>query len=177
MALKIAGVDPSLRNFGIVRAEYEDDTIKIINMELVKTNKKSSGGGDYIRRASKLFQAFSEAVDWADIVMAEIPNGSRSSNAAWALGIVVGVLASCDKPIVEIRSKDVKLVATGEGNASKQEVIDWAYDKYPEADWLWYRGRMIHANEHLADAIAVIHAGIKKKEFKRLLKDKNNGQC
>jgi|GEM_PF-3058055 len=82
-------------------------------------------------------------------------------------GICLGVLASCPLPIIEVSPLEAKL-ATGHGKtATKADMIAWATGLYPSAPWLMSRGRMVakNKNEHLADATAIVHAGIATAAF------------
>ena len=51
-------------------------------------------------------------------------------------------------------------------------MINWAFDKHPDVNWITKKRkgslRLTNANEHLADAIAVIYAGIQSDQFKQL---------
>lgn len=171
--MKITGIDPSLANFGIAQVVYEEEGVFVTNLRVVRSKKKGKGGHDYMRRARKINEEFSNAIEGSQVVIAEIPNGSQSSSAAWSLGIVLGILSSCPIPLIEVSNFDVKRIATGKKSASKEEVMEWALDLYPDAPWLKYRGRLTRANEHLADALAVIHAGINTKEFHELQRSLN----
>jgi hypothetical protein len=68
---------------------------------------------------------------------------------------------------------EVKLAATGNKNASKQEMIDWAVEAHPEASWLRHKRKgvmeLTAANEHLADALAAIYAGVLTDQFKQAM--------
>ena len=82
-------------------------------------------------------------------------------------GICVGILANSALPLIQVDPSEVKLATVGNRTASKADMIAWAVGLYPDADWLQDRsGSLIAANEHLADAVASIHAGMKTSEFR-----------
>jgi len=88
-------------------------------------------------------------------------------------GVCIGILASMKKPLIQVTPNEVKLAAVGKKTATKEQMIEWAINKYPTAPWLTrkFKGQITHvkSNEHLADATAAIHAGVKTDEFKRML--------
>ena len=74
-------------------------------------------------------------------------------------GVSIGIIASTTPQPIEVTPQQVKLQSCGILTATKGEMIEWATDKYPDAPWQYYAGNIKASNEHLADAIAVIHAG------------------
>ena len=64
------------------------------------------------------------------------------------------------------------LAATGSKTASKDDMITWAVSQYSDANWLTTKrgGHDIvtKKNEHLADAVAAVHAGMKTDLFQQL---------
>jgi hypothetical protein len=88
-------------------------------------------------------------------------------------GICVGVLGSLraiGMPLFELQEREVKLV-TGKRTATKAEMIDWAHARYPDAAWPRHQGALSAARcEHIADAVATVHAGVMHPEFHRLVR-------
>ena len=92
-------------------------------------------------------------------------------------GICVGVLGALRAqgiPFFEVTPIEVKLAACGIKTASKSQMIDWAVKNYPKAPWPTYKenGSSLISSakaEHMADAIAAIHAGISTLAFKQML--------
>jgi Holliday junction resolvasome RuvABC endonuclease subunit len=176
--ISVLGCDPAFANFGIVYAEVDIENldIQVQRMHLVQTtktkNKQIRKSSDDIKRARELHKAFNDATDSKAIVFSEIPSGTQSATASWGLGIAVGVLASCPIPIVQLTPNEVKIRTAGK-NASKREMIDWAVAQHPDAGWLTrkYKGEieLLNSNEHLADAIAVIHCGIESDQFLQMV--------
>ena len=178
MKMKIVGVDPSLRNFGIVEAVLDTDTMEfaITNMNLVesednakkaKTVRKNS---DDLRRASLLHTGFQDACKDAAFAFIEVPVGSQSARAMASYGICIGVLASCPIPMIQLTPTEVKLAMTNEKTATKGEMIDAAVKAHPYAKWMTRKSKgelvLLNDNEHLADAVGAITAGLKTNEFR-----------
>lgn len=177
--IRILGIDPALNNVGLVLSEVDVNnmTVNITDMFLLKTENQSGKvvrkNSDDLRRANEIFEAVEDHCSRADIVMAEIPVGTQSARGAMSNGICVGVLASIKKPLIQVTPSEAKLVATGRKTATKAEMIEWATRMYPLAGWLQYKrgGKLLYtdSNEHLADAVAIIHAGIKTQQFRAAL--------
>jgi Holliday junction resolvasome RuvABC endonuclease subunit len=179
--MKIVSVDPSLRNFGIVVADLDIDTMKfkIADMRLVesednakkaKTVRKNS---DDLRRAKLLHDGFVEACKGANMAFVEVPVGSQSARAMASYGICIGVLAACPIPMIQLTPTEVKLAMTGEKTATKDEMIQAAVKAHPYARWMTRKVRgeltLLSSNEHLADAVGAIAAGIQTNEFKGMV--------
>lgn len=178
-AIKVVGFDPSLNNFGLAQATLALDDLSIRVDRLILPQTESEGGkqvrknSDDLRRATVLHAAMVEACEGASFAIAEVPVGSQSARAMASYGICVGVLAGCPIPLIQVSPSEVKLVATGYKNATKDEMIEWAMSKYPYANWIMRKSNGVMkptaANEHLADAVAAIEAGIKTQQFKQAI--------
>lgn len=163
----VGGLDPSLSNFGMSKGYLHDGHIVIEDIKLVTTKEdktiKYKNERDLLR-AVKLLEAIKTFFIDVDTIYTEIPVGSQSARAMASYGICIGVLASLGKKIVRVSAKDVKLIATGNPEASKEDIIAWANNVYPNLPWLTRRLKdnsvLTKANEHVADSIAAIHAGI-----------------
>ena len=112
----------------------------------------------------------------ARMVFVEVPIGSQSARAMASYGICVGVLGALavDQAFIEVTPTEVKLASVGSKTASKQEMIDWAVNNHPDANWPLYRKagelQMVKSSaEHMADAIASIYAGVQTTQFMQLL--------
>lgn len=177
MKMKIVGVDPALRNFGIVRAEFDISSLEldIKSMELVKSesDKKTAKvvrkNSDDLNRAKLLHEGFQRACEGASIAFIEVPVGSQSARAMASYGICIGILASCPISMIQVTPTEVKLAGTKIKTATKDEMIEAAVAAYPLAPWLQHRGKLTNDNEHLADALFAIKAGMATDEFKGIL--------
>jgi len=177
MKIKVLGIDAAFSNVGLALASIDitdpaHPVIEITDLKLIHTEgakkrpKGVSKSADDMRRAREALKGIQDAIrDWApDHVIAEVPFGSQSARSAWTLGIALGILASIPN-LIEVNPRQVKAV-TGEPHADKDWMIDWAINKYPNAPWAMrkLKGEMVQiasTNEHLADATAAIHAGLK----------------
>jgi hypothetical protein len=176
--IHVVGLDVAFANFGMARAKINTDVdqnlyVGVTDLKLLSTTgmdkkvvRKSS---DDLRRAREILIPFQTFCMPATIAFAEVPHGSQSSRASWSLGISVGILAACPVPVIQVSALEVKKATVGKKNATKDEMIEWAVNAHPDAPWLRNKGKLVLANEHLADAVATIHAGMNTDEFKRLV--------
>lgn len=176
--IKVAGLDPSLCNFGMVRGDLDLITgnFTITDMSLQSTEsdnknkKRVRKNSDDLNRARLLYKGMTEFITGCGMVFVEIPVGSQTARAMCSYGICIGVIASINTALIQVTPNEVKLAATSNKTASKADMINWAVGRYPDAGWIKRKskGQMVIAskNEHLADAIAAIHAGVKTDEFR-----------
>lgn len=178
--MKVAGLDISLNNLGICKVIIKDRKLTVDELLLVKpdksdaeTKKKVRKNSDDLRRARWLREGMIEAIADCHIVCVEMPVGSQSARAMASYGICTGVIAGIDKPLIEVTPYDVKLAATGIKTASKEEMIEWAVAKHPEGKWKYKTVKGVKSltndNEHMADALAAIYAGLKTAELKAVM--------
>ncbi|MCA1379490.1 hypothetical protein I6F34_01475 [Bradyrhizobium sp. BRP05] len=187
----VAGLDPAFANFGIARMWLDLDTLALtldrfrtISTEKLAGKKKQiRQNSDDLRRARELFAGMHEELADCRFCFAEIPSGAQHARSSYGFGVAVGVLASCKIPMFEVMPLETKLGSVGSKTADKPDVIAWAAERYPEAPWQRYeadtrnkKGAIVNTagglhvqNEHVADAIAIVHAGIRLPEFKQSL--------
>jgi len=179
--IKVLGIDASLNNFGLVRANV-DVAIKKVDIDEIKlicppkadksTRKQVRKNSDDLRRARWLQDNLVKMCEGYDIAIVEMPVGSQSARAMASYGIVLGVLSSCPLPLIEVTPLEVKLAGAGKKTASKADMIEWATTKHPEAEWLTRKlhGKSVvtNNNEHIADALAAIYAGMGTDQFKMM---------
>lgn len=175
----IAGLDPSLSNFGMVKGslDIEDGSFELFNTmviaktEPIKGKKVVRKNSEDLHRARTLFNTMTEFLKDVDMVCVEIPVGSQSARAMASYGICIGVIASIKCSMIQVTPAEVKIAATGNKTASKADMIKWATESFPQAHWLTRKvnGELTYtnANEHLADALAAIHAGVVTDEFEQ----------
>lgn len=180
MKYQVIGIDPAFANMGLVSASIDlskpEAPLTIKRMELIRTEaqggKQVRKSSEDLRRAVELhrgLQAFIEGAGTVHAVFAEVPSGAQDAKAARALGIATGVLASVPIPIIEVAPIEVKRLFSTKGPVSKQQVIDWAVKQWPGASWLTHNGKRTLNNEHLADALATIVAGMKTPAFQQMV--------
>lgn len=179
--LRVVGLDPSLRNWGIAIGHLTQDDLRIHQVQTIcpvlPTGKQVRQNSSDLESAMQLFAAASMATRNADAVFVEVPVGSQSARAMASYGICVGVLGALrasNIPFFEVTPTEVKLVATGKKTATKLEMIQWALELQPEAGWPMYtqHGKQIVSEakaEHMADAIGAIYAGIRLSAFKQMM--------
>jgi Holliday junction resolvasome RuvABC endonuclease subunit len=181
--VKIVGMDPSLSNFGIAQATLDLDTMKftVDKLTLVctenekdkKIKKAVRKNSEDLERAKILHAGLLAACEGHWLAVAEVPVGSQSSRAMASYGVCIGVLAACPMPLIQVTPTEVKMAGFGNKTATKQEMIEWAMAKYPDANWIMRKsgGVMVptNANEHLADAVAALEAGIRTDQFKQIV--------
>lgn len=181
--IRVVGMDPSLRNWGLAIGTYYLPTgrIHIEELDLINpvlpTGKQVRQNSLDLHSADQLYRKAYQAAQGAQAVFVEVPVGSQSSRAMASYGICVGVLGAIRVgrvPLYEVTPTEVKLAGPGSKTATKQQMIDWATKAHPEAHWPTYRRKGVDAiseaqAEHMADAVAAIHAGIATQQFQQQL--------
>jgi Holliday junction resolvasome RuvABC endonuclease subunit len=181
--IKVVGQDPSLRNWGVAVGTYDldskklkIDSVHITNPELSKGKQVRQNSLD-IESAVQLYKGATALTKGAHAVFIEVPVGSQSARAMASYGICCGVLGAMGAqgiPFFELNPTEVKLAGPGNKTASKQDMIKWAMKAHPEANWPMYKSNGVMTvseakAEHMADAVAAIHAGLASKAFQQLL--------
>lgn len=160
--LRVLGCDLALNNAGACLAEFQPNNkihIKDIKLLASKASKSKKIYND-AKRANDIARFLYEMSEGVDLVISEIPYGSKSYRAAWSLGIVTGIVSSIRKPILFVTPYDVKNVV--KKGAEKTDMIAWAIQKYPNLPWTYWHGKPKSENSHTADSIAVVYAGYNK---------------
>ena len=178
--IKVVGHDPSMNNWGIAEGTFnlQDSTLVINCLTVINpvlpTGKQTRQNSKDVAAATQLYYGARKALEDASWSFVEVPHGSQSSRSMASYGMCAGVLGSLraeDFPMYQLSESEVKLAALGKKSSTKQEMIDWAVAKHPEAPWPTYtrNGTQLIAAakaEHMADAVAAIHAGIQGDLFK-----------
>lgn len=182
--LQVVGFDPSLNNWGIAKGVMtpgigKNSRIEITSLEVVcpilPTGKQVRQNSSDLEAAKQLTERALAAVQGAQAIFVEVPVGSQSARAMASYGICVGILGALRAtgiPFYEVTPTEVKLAGPGKKTATKQEMIKWATTQYPSAPWPTYRqkGEILISEakaEHMADAIAAIHAGAATNAFQQ----------
>jgi Holliday junction resolvasome RuvABC endonuclease subunit len=176
------GLDGSLQNFGIAVGTMEaNELVSIQELILSKTGKSKD---KKIKRADDDMSRFKDHIEVVEhlikehkpnYIFAEIPSGAQDARAAFAFGGVTAILAglSLHNELVTVTPAEVKLAATGWKHADKEDVIAAIHGRFPDAPWITSKLKnamciekdgkyLTNANEHLADAVGTILAGMKK---------------
>lgn len=167
--ITILGQDPAFSNYGlalvdvdILTKELHPRWIHLIETKKT-TNKQVRASSDKLIRARQIaLEVRSHECD-CNMIAAEIPSGAQSASAANALGIALGIVAGHSKPLIEVSAAEAKRAATGYADASKGDMVAWAYEQWPNLDWVKGRskdmpGGLANKNEHMADALAIVKA-------------------
>jgi Holliday junction resolvasome RuvABC endonuclease subunit len=181
--LKVIGIDPSLRNWGLAIATLNLGTKKLTLDKLSVINPVLPSGKRVRQNSLDLesaFQLYKEtiiATKGANAVFIEVPVGSQSARAMASYGICVGVLGALRAtgiPFFEVTPTEVKLAGPGMKTATKKQMISWALHQHPEGNWPTYtqHNKILVSEakaEHMADAVASIYAGMASNSFQQLL--------
>ena len=171
-------MDPSMNHWGMCKGylDLADGTLDVVSFKLIEpevtTAKVVRKNSKDIDRSTYLYKEVREYIQGSDLLFAEVPVGSQSSRAQTGYGICVAILGSLianTYSIIQVDPSSNKIALVGKKTASKSEMIKAAIDFYPNAPWLRSGTRIINKNEHLADAIGAIHAGVQTPEFNNYL--------
>ena len=175
--LKVAGLDPSLNNFGMVKGTLDlvSGSLELEELLLLETRPNNKDkkvvrkNSDDLIRTRLLMKGLTQFLDDVDLAFVEIPVGSQSARAMASYGMCLGVLGIITIPLIQVTAIEIKKTATGNKTASKQDMINWAQEAYPLAAWLTKKQHGLTTytakNEHLADALGAIYAGVLTDEF------------
>ena len=183
MLLKVVGMDPSLRNWGVACGLLDTDTLALtiktvdVIQPVLPKGKQVRQNSEDLESALQLATGAWNFAQQAQAIFVEVPVGSQSARAMASYGICVGVLGSLRArgiPFFEVTPTEVKMATVGKKTASKLEMIEWATTRHPGATWPYYQnhGKQLLSEakaEHMADAIAAIVAGIQTNPFKQAL--------
>ena len=179
MKIPVCGMDPSLRNWGIAEAilDLETGFLDTPVLTLIETKDPT---GKQVRQNSKDLSLAKQICDVAipiarksKVIFVEVPVGSQSARAMTSYGICVGVLGSIQAlgiPIIEVTATEVKKTFTGDPVATKALMVQQALLEYPLANFPTQRGKVVAKAEHVADAIAAIHAGVQTPAFLNIMR-------
>jgi len=165
--MKVLSIDPSLRNTCLVYSEVEDSGIRIIDSITIETEKSKQkqvrASSDLIQRCDVLHRGVQEYIEkWnPEIIFVETPSGSQSASGMKNYGVSCYLIATLRPRAIEVTPTEVKKATVGTKTASKHEMITWAFEKHPEAPWKLRNDFPLAKQEHMADAIAIIYAGMK----------------
>ncbi len=168
----VVGVDPAMRNVGLAKATLNIDTLafEVTDLKLIETEKTKVKtirvNSDDLVRARLLHDGLHAFMEGVDMVFTEMPIGSQSASGMKSYAMAIMMLASIQQPLIQVMPEEIKQIATGNKNATKSDMIEWAHGRYPAAPWLTSRnGSLIAKNEHLADAVGAINAGVQHADF------------
>lgn len=179
MKIKVLGMDPSLRNWGLALGflDLATGVLSDLRLELIQPKEETS---KQVRKNSKdleiarlLAEGLSEFLSEVNAVFVEVPVGSQSARAMASYGICVGILGAIQATgvtLIEVSPSEVKMALANSKTATKEMMIQRAMALYPDANFPRHRGQVTSKAEHVADAIGAIHAGVKTPLFKQFMK-------
>lgn len=181
----LLGLDPGLAETGFAIASVEGRSPKIdavLAIGLISAERDDADmpvSDDRFRRSGWLNTRLQWVVDefGVDAVMCE-QAFFKTRYPNYASGLVMGAIAALNLPTTLVWPQRSKKAATGNGRASKRDMIAWAMKQtrpdripwptsvVPNGLRLKFEGRQVAAYaEHLADALAAIQAGIEEEEW------------
>lgn len=179
--IKVLGQDPSMNNWGLVAAEINIETydIKVVDMLVLAKPKQEKARKKQVRqnsqdleRAKAVHEGLHSFIKQytPHMTMVEVPHGSQSASAMKGYGLCLGVLGSMPMPMIQLQESECKINAVGARSATKKQMIEWAMSEHPSAPWKLRKskGELVSVdgyNEHVADAIGALHAGILTDQF------------
>ena len=182
MKIPVLGLDPSLRNWGLAEGmlDLESGYLSDLNLTIVETEvddrKQVRQNSKDLIATEQLAAAIFPIARKAKLVFVEVPVGSQSAAAMKSYGVCVGILGTMKAQgiqLIEVSPMEVKENFTGKKHATKEQMIQKALEWYPEANFPRERGKatgkVIAKAEHVADAIAAIHAGVRTPVFSNLI--------
>ncbi len=179
MIIPVSGHDPSLTHWGTAEGNLCLDTgiLTDVTVSMAVTakgkNKQVRTNSDDLKRAEELARHVYDVGMRTEVSFVEFPVGSQSASAMKSYGAAIGIggyMRTSGILVIEVQAKASKKALTGNPNASKADMIAAAMELYPDAGWKYHHGKLTNDNEHMADAIAAIYAGVNTPEFQDLMK-------
>lgn len=164
--MKVVGIDPSYRNWGMCKGEYSKgqlhiDTFELVQIKNIPQVKRQNEKDFYV--FSQLYKHAKAFTEDADIIIAEIPTGSQSSRAMVSYAGCIAVLAALQaegRHLIGVTPNQVKKVLNNP-YATKEEIITWVLGQHPYVQLPTHHNRIATTKaEHLCDSIVAIHAAI-----------------
>jgi Holliday junction resolvasome RuvABC endonuclease subunit len=179
MLIQVLGMDPSLNNWGLAEATLclNSGVLSTPYLSLIQpmelAGKQVRVNSNDLHRAQQLSEPVIAAAQKAKAIFVEVPVGSQSARAMASYGICVGILGAIRAlgiPIIEVTAKETKKLFTGDANATKRQMIQKAHELYPHSNFPWHQGKIPDKAEHMADAIAAIHSGVRTPMFQNMMR-------
>jgi Holliday junction resolvasome RuvABC endonuclease subunit len=162
----ILGIDGSLTATGLSLIQTDTSVAPhivwecCVRTEPAKRQQRIYAADDDGRRIDEIASAIDGAVRRASWVAIEAPAGAQSAVAAKALGLVYGcsraIAVVHRRPVLVVQAGEAKRLATGDRDASKARMVEWAEG---------WGGRIVAttkpAREAIADARALVYAATK----------------
>lgn len=179
--IKVAGIDPSLRNTGLALGHFDLDTSQwaVEKVDIVQTERLA---GKVVRQNSDDYRCARELITGINkilaehgttFIFAELPTGAQSARAMFSFGLTTAIMAGLTPPLIQVQPREVQIAVLGKAGKDKDRIIEWAVAKFPNAGWRTAKTkgvvRLVADNEHPADACAAIAAGVETAQFAQAL--------
>lgn len=180
MLIPVLGMDPSLRHWGLSEGGLclTTGTLTTPIGSIVEPTdlegKQVRVNSNDLWLAEQLAAPVLTAAKKAKIIFVECPVGSQSARAMAAYGIqmgIMGMIRALGIPLIEVTAAENKRTFAGSPNATKKDMIARLLEYYP--DIILPRGKggkPGDKSEHIADATASIHAGVRTSTFQNLMR-------
>lgn len=180
MIIPVLGMDPSLRHWGLSEAllDLSNGTLSTPIGSIIEPKdlegKQIRVNSNDLWLAEQLSVPVFEAVKKAKVIFVECPVGSQSARAMAAYGVQMGILGmirGLGHSLIEVTATENKRMFTGNPNATKKDMISKLLEFYP--DIILPRGKggkPGDKSEHIADATASIHSGVRTPLFQNIMK-------
>ena len=175
--MRIVTIDPSMRHTALVAFDLDVETGVAIVCDSITintektTDKRVRASSDLISSCRDLYNGARRFIqEHAPVlIFAETPSGSQSASGMKSYGVSCFLLGTIVPSPIEVTPIEVKKASVGEKTASKKEMIAWAFKKHPELNWKMGADGLpqVTTEEHKADAVAVLYAGMKTAEYSR----------
>ena len=173
MKYKIIGFDPSLRNWGYCIATYDafSRTLEFTDGGVIQSKPDKEFARKNLEDLQSVTQLYSKLrpllkKHQPDYLVAELPVGSQSSRAMVSYAACISlcaVMAYGDGqktiPLLSVSPYNVKKQVSGTIEATKEEVINWVKENYPQA-YEWVDHYPKSKQEHICDAIVAVHCAV-----------------
>ena len=123
--MRIIGIDPGLARVGYGIIEIQKEGKKLLDCGIIETNKKTNEED----RLYEIFKDLNVLIDRWNPSIAAVEKfffyrSSTTISVVQARGVIMMVLASKHITVSEYAPAQVKLTITGNGKASKREILD-----------------------------------------------------
>lgn len=181
LMIKFGAIDASMRNCGLAFGTYDvgQSTYQVGSIHLIQTFPSKEKGVrksslDYQSGKSMYIKLQNYLREYEPTIMfAEMPTGSQSANGMKSYGMTLQLLGTIGCPVIQVSPQEVKVAAVDSKTASKDTMIKWAAKKHPHLQWITRKIKgevqLQNKNEHLADAIGAIEAGMRTDQWAQLL--------
>lgn len=183
MGVNAIFIDGGLQNFGVSVVTLNDTRNSISDLLTIELNSTAPSKVRGVKKSLDDLTRFQS--HWCfvsnliskyncELAVAEIPAGAKDARASFSFGGVVGLLSCLPTPLIGVSALEAKEAATGFKHSEKEDVIRWAYSKWPDAGWITSKRPnameiqtkeglfLTNKNEHMADSLAIGMAGIRK---------------